>query len=289
MKIVNFTFIKKRRYIQMGRKNIFEILAEKEDIAYQLDRIETLLSKHSIDGWTLEEIIDEYCIRDWKYRGRCTSCREIRKRLCITFGEVKKNIEDINVVLNYLEYISNLIWLCNDKYMYIVEDCDAEYQYLQENVIGLVEDFGYEIKVLDEEERVLIVEKNPAVTAVSEIVPIELSNKVIEYNHFRLKGELEEKRKILLSLADKFEPLRNQLKNINSTLESNTGFLLNKMNIRHNNKEGKNASEYVANLADEELEKWYDETYQMLLLAMLEVDNIERNRKVNELKKKIEG
>ena len=54
-------------------------------------------------------------------------------------------------------------------------------------------------------------------------------------------------------------------------------------------KEGKNASEYVANLADEELEKWYDETYQMLLLAMLEVDNIERNRKVNELKKKIEG
>ena len=54
----------------MGRKNIFEILAEKEDIAYQLDRIETLLSKHSIDGWTLEEIIDEYCIRDWKYSRR---------------------------------------------------------------------------------------------------------------------------------------------------------------------------------------------------------------------------
>ena len=79
------------------------------------------------------------------------------------------------------------------------------------------------------------------------------------------------------------------MKIVNFTFISNTGFLLNKMNIRHNNKEGKNASEYVANLADEELEKWYDETYQMLLLAMLEVDNIERNRKVNELKKKIEG
>lgn len=290
MKIVNFIFIKNRSFIQMGRKNIFEILAEKEDIAYQLDRIETLLSERSIDGWTLEEFVDEYCIRDWKYRGRCTSCREIRERLCVTFGEVKKNIEDINVVLNYLEYISNLIWLCNEEYIdNIGEFYDAEYQYLQENVIGLVEDLGYEIKVLDEEQRVLIVEKNPAVTAVSEIVPIKLSNKVIEYNHFHLKGELEEKRKILLSLADKFEPLRKQLKNVNPNLESNTGFLLNKMNIRHNNKEGKNASEYVANLADEELEKWYDETYQMLLLAMLEVDNIERNRMVNELKKIIEG
>lgn len=273
----------------MGRKNIFEILAEKEDISYQLDRIETLLSVHSIDGFTLEEIIDEYCLRDWKYRGRCTSCREIRERLCITYDEVKRNIEDINVVLNYLEYISNLIWLCNEEYIDIGEEYDVEYQYLQENVIGLVEDLGYEIRALDEEQRTLIVEKNPAVTAVSEIVPIKLSNKVIEYNHFHLKGELEEKRKILLSLADKFEPLRKQLKNVNPNLESNMGFLLNKMNIRHNNKEGKNASEYVVNLADEELEKWYDETYQMLLLAMLEVDNIERNRMVNELKKKIEG
>ena len=64
MKIVNFIFIKNRSFIQMGRKNIFEILAEKEDIAYQLDRIETLLSERSIDGWTLEEFVDEYCIRD---------------------------------------------------------------------------------------------------------------------------------------------------------------------------------------------------------------------------------
>lgn len=28
-------------------------------------------------------------------------------------------------------------------------------------------------------------------------------------------------------------------------------------------------SEYVANLSDEELEAWYDETYQMLLLSIL--------------------
>lgn len=92
----------------------------------------------------------------------------------------------------------------------------------------------------------------------------------------------------MLLLADKFEPTRNELKKVNSTLESNIGYLLNKMHIRHNNKDGNNASVYVANIKDEELKKWYDETYQMLLLAMLELDNIDRNRKVNELKKKIE-
>jgi len=61
------------------------------------------------------------------------------------------------------------------------------------------------------------------------------------------------------------------------------------MNIRHNNIEGKNAIEYVKNLSNEELEEWYDEIYQMLLLCILEYDNIERNKKVGELKNIIEG
>lgn len=168
------------------------------------------------------------------------------------------------------------------------DDFDAEYQYLQENVTGLIEDLGYETKILEDEERVLLLEKNAAATAAAEITPPEISNKIIEYNHFLLKGNIEEKRKILLVLADKFEPMKNELKKVDAILEDNIRYLLNKMNIRHNNKEGKNASEYVANLTDEELESWYDETYQMLLLSILELDNIERNKKVKELKRIIE-
>ena len=41
-------------------------------------------------------------------------------------------------------------------------------------------------------------------------------------------------------------------------------------------------------MTDEELESWYDETYQMLLLSILELDNVERNKKVKELKRMIE-
>ncbi len=144
---------------------------------YQLNKIEELLSEDSIEGFSLEEIIDKYCIHDWKYRGRCTNCEEIRGRLSIFYKDIKSNSGDLNVVLNYLEYITNLIWLCNTKFLQGRDDFDVEYQYLQENVIGL----------------------------------------------------------ILLALADKFEPMRNELKKVNATLESNIGYLLNKMNIRHNN------------------------------------------------------
>lgn len=147
----------------------------------------------------------------------------------------------------------------------------------------------HEANFFEDEEKVLLVEKNAAATAVAETMEPSISYKVIEYNHFLLKGKIEEKRNILLALADKFEPIRPELKKVNSKLESNIGYLLNKMNIRHNNKDGKMAGGYVANLSSEELEKWYDETYQMLLLAFLEKENVERNQKIDELKKKIEG
>lgn len=125
-------------------------------------------------------------------------------------------------------------------------------------------------------------------TAVAEIVDQKTAYAVIEYNHHLLKGNIAEKQRILKILADKFEPIRGELKKVDKDLESNTGCLLNKMNIGHNNVEGKNAIEYVKNLSDEEMEEWYDEIYQMLLLCFLEYDNIERSKKISKLKEIIE-
>ena len=46
----------------------------------------------------------------------------------------------------------------------------------------------------------------------------------------------------------------------------------------------KNYKEYVAKMKKNKLEDWYDELYQMMLLAMLELEQLERNQKINELK-----
>lgn len=154
-----------------------------------MDKIEELLLENSIDEFSLEELIDEYCIRDWKYRGRCTGCDEIRKRLSITY--MKKNSSDLNAILNYLEYIANLIGLCNTRFLQGRDDFDAEYQYLQENVIGLIEDMGYEAKIFEDEERVLLLEKNAAAMAVAEIIFLEHSNNIWRegpWNYLKLKS-----------------------------------------------------------------------------------------------------
>lgn len=265
----------------MSRKNIFEILNEKESISSQIKKIEELLSESSVDNSIPEDIVDMYCMRDWKARGRCTNCDEIRKRLQITYANIKNKLSDEQVLL-YLEYVANIIWLCNERYC--VENIEDEYVYLQEKLTGVLDDLGYEAKVFEDDEKVILVEKNAAMTAVAETVDPKTAYAVIEYNHHLLKGDIAEKQRILKFLADKFEPIRGELKRVNKELESNTGYLLNKMNIRHNNIEGKNAIEYVKNLSDEQLEEWYDETYQMLLLCFLEYENIERNKKISDLK-----
>lgn len=272
----------------MGRKNIFDILSENVDVDYQIRKIDELMDEASIGGETLEDVVDQYLMKEWKARGRCVSCSEMRERLEISDFYIRKGLRETQILI-YLEYVINLIWLCNRKYIEYDEDYDDEYDYLEEKVTGLIEDLGYEFKIIEEEEKVLLVEKSAAATAVAEIVEPQVANKVIEYNHYMLKGDIEGKRIILLLMADKFEPIRPELKQINSSLESNIGYLLNKMNIRHNNKEGKNVNTYVVGLSDEEVEKWYDETYQMLLLAFLLMDNQERNVRVDELKKKMEG
>ena len=79
------------------------------------------------------------------------------------------------------------------------------------------------------------------------------------------------------------------MRSINAVLESDIFFMLNNFNIRHNNKNkgDKNYKEYVAKMRKDRLEKWYDELYQMILLAFLLMDNTKRTDRVKELKVKI--
>ena len=60
------------------------------------------------------------------------------------------------------------------------------------------------------------------------------------------------------------------------------------MNIRHINcdSNSKNCKEHTANMAINGLEIWYDEIYQLSLLAFWELDNIGRTKQIEVLKRK---
>lgn len=84
----------------------------------------------------------------------------------------------------------------------------------------------------------------------------EISYKVLEYNHYTMKGDIARKKETVRILADQLEPKRADLTAINKELASNVFFMFNNMNIRHNNStEGdKNYREVVAKMTQDELE-----------------------------------
>ena len=101
-----------------------------------------------------------------------------------------------------------------------------------------------------------------------------------------MKGDIDRKKNVLISMADKLEPQRVKLKQINSSLESDLFFLFNTINLRHNNSDqsGKNFIPVVAAMNVDEIEHWYDDAYQICLLAFLELDHLDRKDRVKQLK-----
>jgi len=111
--------------------------------------------------------------------------------------------------------------------------------------------------------------------------------KILGYNHHLMKGDLDKKREALVAIGRQVEPTFPKLKKYNPDLESDIGFLLNQLNIRHNNLEGMRKSEYLEKLNDKELEEWYDHTYDVLLYAILTLNYMNLKQEIKELKTKI--
>ena len=191
------------------------------------------------------------------------------------------------MILNYLEFATNIVMLCDTK---IFEEGSKfnyykDYRILDENIA--LEHLNFCQQELNNEERIILIEKNPSAIAVAEIVDEDTACKVIEYNHYLLKGDIDKKKEILLQLTNKYESMKSNIKGLNSKLDDDIGFMLNNINIRHNNKSGKNKKEYISKMRKDTMEKWYDETYQMLLLAFLLNEQPSRSKKISQLKEKL--
>lgn len=293
----------------MGRKSIFEQLSGRMNFWSEIRRINKLLKDNSginvkifpknasfyqepqFINFGIENFVDMYIFKSWKGRGTCIDCNDMLETLDLK--EILKDSKNIteNSILNYLEYAANILRLANnvklnDKASYNMTDI---YYAALDNVNSCLEWLNFEPKIFTKKDIVLVVEKNATAASVAEIVDEELAYSIISYNHFLLKGNIAEKRKILLKLSNEIEPRRHELEKINYKLTNNIFFMLNNLNIRHNNKSigDKNYKEYVAKMKKSTLEEWYNEVYQEVLLAYLLLDDENRKIKIEELKRKI--
>ena len=276
----------------MTRKNIFEILGETYDIENEFNVIKTLFFEPTLvygpflgekSCIPIEHVVDNNLFFAWKQRYSCLNTVDLKQKLKLSFV----SNGNLNNKILCLEYICNMIELINTKLSYPTYQKTKEFVILEKNIELFLEHINYEKLIIKDEEKVILVPKDSAATAVAEISSKDVAFAILKYHHASLEGQIEEKRKLLLSIANEYEPLLNKpIAGFKEYFDKATN-MLNNMNIRHNNKSGKNKKELISQMGNDELESWYDELYQLLLFCVLIKDNKERKDKVDDLLKRI--
>ncbi len=277
----------------MARRNIFDILKENTNLESDLNRIMNLF-KHTNTinqngiNWTIFDFVDEVLFDSWKRRGHCLDLNDFLETVDYATYECYANTNQ-DCLISFIEIVYNFLWLVNTailNHQYGIKGYDTFYL-LKEIMDDVLSQINYKAYAIPAEECVLIEEDKPEVTAVAEIIDKSLFFPILRYNHFTLKGDIGAKKSILIQLGRDLEAKRESLKIAENQLCSDIFFMLNNLNLRHNNVNPADASKYrehIANMSSNELESWYDELYQMILLAYLEIDNAERKVKVAQLK-----
>lgn len=220
------------------------------------------------------------------FRGTCLDLDEFDEEHGFRFVEQPQDF-DMDYLVSFCEYIYNLVLHFEERFFL----AQLNKQFYLEQISKVIEAIGY--VQASEDGLTIFVPKDSVAMAVSESehIPENVSYKVIAYNHHSMKGNLDSKKQTLLVLTGLLEPKRKELQKIDKQLETDLFYAFNNFNIRHNNIEptGTKYKKPVADLTKEQLEQTYDDTYQMCLLAFMQLDNLEIKKRFEELKTKIEA
>lgn len=263
----------------MVRKNYFEILDGMNfNPSTEFDTLCILLS-----NGLLEELNHKFL----NYQNRRTFI-DFDEFLKFCLSQADNELEKLFI---FAELLNDMLSIINPNHPFLRNDVYA----VRENINRVLDLSNHEFLTL-ESGRQIIVEKNVYASEVSQIVSetsIQDAIKVLEYNHFSNKGNIQRKKEILIALANYLEPFRKELNNseeLKDILKVNNQKVIafeklfemyNNFGLRHNN-----SNQYHLDLADDELEQWYDDIYTSTLFVILSMDE---SRILSKLKTLREG
>lgn len=269
------------------RTNFYELLAKKnfsisEEYSMLLHLFSTEDAIYSNPFWeTTAEHIDKQHFRELPFRGSYTSINQIMS--AFGFSRISSNIDHLLTFCEFL--IAVLPEQKATRNLYFHKQRNT----ILGNINHILECTNHELMV-DPNGNTIIVEKNKAATLAAQLVDDEvIAFELIEYNHFALKGDLEGKKKLLFSIAAHIEPILKShvlQKAGYKQLESDAGFLFNNFQIRHNNKTGAKAQDYIVAISDAALEEWYDKAYEVALSVIIINDYLAIGKGIADIKTK---
>lgn len=263
----------------MVRKNYFEILDTMNfNPSTEFNNLCVLLS----NGLS-EELNHKFL----NYRNRKTFI-DFEEFLGFCLSQADNELEKLFI---FAELLNDMLSIINPNHPFLWNDVYA----VRENINRILDLSNHEFLIL-ENGRQIIVEKNVYASEVSQILSetnMQDAIKVLEYNHFANKGNIQRKKEILIALANYLEPFRRELNNseeLKDILKVNNQKVIafeklfemyNNFGLRHNN-----SNQYHLDLTDDELEQWYDDIYTSTLFVILSMDE---SRILSKLKTLREG
>lgn len=200
----------------MERKNLAQILVEANiDIKREYDRLySSFYLQKNQDMYGNYYSLQELCAANFiniPFRGTCLNLDDFDDFYDIHFEKVPSNF-DLNYLILFCEYTYNFALYLNINMTPMHLGMNTPQQVYLQQIAKVIEAIGY--MMVQKENITIMIPKSQEAIAVSEIVPSDLSYKVIEYNHHALQGNIEAKKSVILLLADQLESKREALRNI---------------------------------------------------------------------------
>lgn len=229
---------------------------------------------------SLLEYVNMAHFRSLPFRGSFTSLEEMMDAISLR----KQSVVDIDKLLLFCEF---LIAVLHNSESEEFPGTNEQKKTIFDNIAYILKRTNHELRE-DANKNWIIVEKNKSATLAAQLVSdTTVAFDIIEYNHFAIKGHLAEKKKLLTSVAAYIEPILRS-KALSGAgykqLESDAGFIFNNFHIRHNNKEGAKAQDYIVSVRNKELEEWYDKAYEIALSVIIISDYISIGKDIADIK-----
>lgn len=242
--------------------------------------------KDDRDGKSLADLIS-LNFEGFYFRGTCLDLDEFDEEYGFRFVEQPQDF-DIDYLVSFCEYVYNFVLHFEDQFFFGQLN---KHFYLQ-HISKVIDALNYIQS--SEDGLTIFVPRDNVALAVSELeqIPKNVSHKILAYHHHTMKGDIEAKKATLIILASQLEPQEKALSQIDNSFKSDLFYAFNNLNIRHNNVDPTDKRYYkkvVAEMNAEELERLYDETYRMCLLAFMHLEQKDRKKEFDEVKNKIEA
>ena len=274
-----------------GRKK--EEYFDYHDAMIQIEMIfQSHILSYGFKEYSIENFVDKKYFYSWKGKEGCSDTDAMRQGLNID-GILAKPDPTKNEILTYLQYTLNIAELCRRNFNADETrgyDFDLRnYTVLLSRIRELLARLKYDVKYISDKEVIYLVTKDVAMDAVAETSQDPAIDAIIEYNSYSVSGNLERKKSILNAMGDTIESYTDNRSPGNVRLFSNIEFMLYNFNIRNNNMDGDDKVDHVAAMSKEELEAWYDETYQLMILRILQHNNEDRMKRIDAVQEACEA